>query len=232
MQIIKDVYMAAGCVYGENSNVYIIDAGDELLLIDCGYDDEQADTVLKTMETWKLSRVPVTRAFVTHCHFDHAGNARYFEQRGTVIYAGREDTSAIRTGDERTIGFAFMGKKFMPCTAVNPVSDGDKIKAGNVEIEAIAVPGHTKGSMMYRMKKEGIYLLFTGDSLLIKENCRDAVLGWNGSPDYDKAAYLDSIRKIKDLKADVLLPGHGMPCLRDGHRLLGMLYKEALVHLR
>lgn len=232
MQIAKDIYLAAGGAYGENSNVYIVDTGEGLVLIDCGYDRKQIGTIMEVLSYWGLAELPITHALITHSHFDHTGNARYFEQLGVTLIASPQDGEAIMKGDERTIGYAFMGRKFEACSHVEAIRDGEIFRKGKLELEAVAVPGHTEGSMLYRMKKDGKYILFAGDFLIIKGNCEDAELGWDGGVDYDRNSYLESIRHAKDMETDILLPGHGLPCLKNGYAMLQMLYKEALTHLR
>lgn len=232
MQIVKDIYLAAGAVYGENANVYAINAGSEIILIDCGYDKNQVTTIKQSLRDWNLSDLPITHAFITHSHFDHTGNARYFEQNGVKLHASREDADAIMKGDDRTIGYAFMGRKFERCEDVTLLTDEEITQIGNIQIESFHVPGHTAGSMLFRVKMNEKYILFAGDFLIIKGTCEDAILGWNGGFDYDRTSYLESINRAKDIEADILLPGHGLVCMKNGSAILNMLYKEGLVHLR
>lgn len=232
MQLIQDVYLAAGAAYGENANVYVVDAGKELVLIDSGFDESQRKTVESTLELWSLSGLPVSHVFFTHAHFDHSGNARYFEEKGAVLHAGSNDADAMMCGDDRTIGYAFMGREFEACNHVEKIEGQQEFAVGNIRLEAIPVPGHTEGSMIFRMQKNGKFIVFAGDFLVVKGTCEDAQLGWNGGPDYDGEEYFQSIKRVKDLENDILLPGHGLPCMRKGRSLFNMLYKEALVNLR
>jgi glyoxylase-like metal-dependent hydrolase (beta-lactamase superfamily II) len=231
MQLLKDIYLTAGPFYGQDSAVFVVSAGSELILVDCGLDQGHIETIEETIQYWGLSDIPLKHAFLTHAHFDHSGNARYFEEKGVRLYAGKDDAEAIMTGNECTIGFAFQGKRFQPCQRVETVRDSDQFQIGSVVVEAIAVPGHTRGSMLYRVKTDGKNVVFAGDFVIVKGNCEDAILGWNGSPDYDEKSYFESIRKVQSLEADVLLCGHGIPCLKNGTSILNMLYKEALVNL-
>jgi glyoxylase-like metal-dependent hydrolase (beta-lactamase superfamily II) len=231
MQLLKNVYLAAGSFYGQDAAVYIVNAGSELILIDCGLDNRHIETIEETIKCWGLSELPLKHAFMTHSHFDHAGNARHFEEKGVTLHAGKEDAEAIMTGNECTIGFAFNGKKFQPCRNVETVNDSERFQIGNVVVDAIAVPGHTRGSMLYRVQTDGKKVVFAGDFVIVKGNCEDAILGWNGSPDYDAKSYFASIKKVQSLEADVLLCGHGIPCMKNGSSILNMLYKEALVNL-
>lgn len=232
MQIIQDVYQVAGAAYGENSNVYAIDTGEGIVLIDSGYDLLQMSTIKESLKNWNLGSKPITHVFITHSHFDHTGNAHFFENEGSILHAGNEDAQAMMNGDERTIGFAFRGKVFPKCKEVKPVTDGEIFRIGNCSIECFCVPGHSMGTVIYRIRKNDKYVMFVGDYVLIKGNCEDAILGWNGGPDYNEAEYLKSIRRTKDIEADILLCGHGLPCMRNGSDILNLLYKEALVNFK
>lgn len=233
MQIVPDIYLVAGGVYGENSNVYLINTGKELVLIDSGYDERQLQTIEQSITDWGLSALPITHILFTHCHFDHSGNAAYFERRGVKLYAEKDDAEAMIQGDDRTIGFAFRGRKFLKCENIHVFGkEKESLTIGRFIIEAIHVPGHTRGSALYVLKTGNKDIVFAGDFVLIKGNNEDAVLGWNGGVDYNKKAYFESIKKAKELDCDILLCGHGAPCMSGGSEILNMLYKEALVHLR
>jgi len=232
MQVLRDIFMAGGSCFGQLTAVFILNAGSELILFDCGLDERQIETIDDTIRYWGLADIPLKHVFLTHGHFDHAGNARYYEDKGVTVYAGQADAQAVMSASDCTIGFAFLGKRFQACQRVEAVSDGQQFLIGNTVVEAIAVPGHTQGSMLYRVKKDGKHVIFAGDFVVVKGNCEDATLGWNGSPDYDARGYLESVKKVQSLEADVLLNGHGIPCMKNGASILAMLYKEALVSLR
>ena len=63
-------------------------------------------------------------------------------------------------------------------------------------------------------------------------NCAGAKLGWSGGEDYDRTAYLASLKRISKLKADVILAGHFQPCLKNGTKILQSAYTRALLDFR
>ena len=79
--------------------------------------------------------------------------------------------------------------------------DGDPIRVGDVTVIPIHTPGHTPDHVALWMERVGG--LFTGD----------AVLGRGTSvidpPEGDLAAYLRSLRRMRDLDPRTLYPGHG-----------------------
>jgi glyoxylase-like metal-dependent hydrolase (beta-lactamase superfamily II) len=79
--------------------------------------------------------------------------------------------------------------------------DGQVIRAGELALTALHTPGHTSDHMVFHEPVSGA--LFTGD----------AVLGRGTSfidpPDGDLVAYLRSLRRMQELRARTIYPGHG-----------------------
>ena len=70
------------------------------------------------------------------------------------------------------------------------------------DLEAIPTPGHTPGTTSYLWDSGTHRFLFTGDFLWVEHgDWKAVVLG-----DSDRAASLDSLRLIRDLDFDVLVP--------------------------
>ena len=97
--------------------------------------------------------------------------------------------------------------------------DGDPIRVGDVTAIPIHTPGHTPDHVAFWLDRaEG---LFTGD----------AVLGRGTSvidpPEGDLAAYLRSLRRMRELGPRTLYPGHGPIVLEGGRKL-----EEYLAHRR
>ena len=70
------------------------------------------------------------------------------------------------------------------------------------DFEVIPIPGHTPGSTAYLWDTGEHRLLFTADTILLRDgDWRAAVL-----PSSDRAAYLDSLALLRELDFDVLVP--------------------------
>jgi glyoxylase-like metal-dependent hydrolase (beta-lactamase superfamily II) len=95
--------------------------------------------------------------------------------------------------------------------------DGDPIRVGDVTVIPIHTPGHTPDHVALWLERDGG--LFSGD----------AVLGRGTSvidpPEGDLAAYLRSLRRMRELKPRTLYPGHGPIVLEGGRKL-----EEYLAH--
>jgi hydroxyacylglutathione hydrolase len=111
----------------------------------------------------EMTNLPVTVA-LTHAHFDHSGVAWESE----AVYLHPAD-NALLYADETThkkqcLDFVQMYRKLgIPARTTPtmadvlgvhplrtlPVCDGDVFDLGELTVKAIAVPGHTRGSMVY-----------------------------------------------------------------------------------
>jgi glyoxylase-like metal-dependent hydrolase (beta-lactamase superfamily II) len=86
------------------------------------------------------------------------------------------------------------------------IRDGEQVSAGGTSLSVVATPGHTPDHLAFFAARSGS--LFTGD----------AVLGRGTSvidpPEGDLAAYLRSLRRMRELEPRTIYPGHGPVVLR------------------
>lgn len=114
----------------------------------------------------------------THCHADHVGGAGFFSE----VYCSRLDvedekihaytfdfSQRLADAEEFALGnpevmeaISQYAKEPADCNFLD-VKDGDVFRLGGIEIEAISIPGHTPGSMVYWNRADGY--AFTGDSI-------------------------------------------------------------------
>jgi len=88
-------------------------------------------------------------------------------------------------------------------TDVRVTKDTDLDLAG-LKVRAIRIPGHTAGSMAWQFEKSGKKFVAFGDLIMPR-----GVLGYSGSVNFSARDALSSLRKLRDLEADLVLPGHG-----------------------
>jgi glyoxylase-like metal-dependent hydrolase (beta-lactamase superfamily II) len=93
-----------------------------------------------------------------------------------------------------------------PAGGIERIRDGEQVSAGSVALAVVATPGHTPDHVAFSGARTGS--LFTGD----------AVLGRGTSvidpPEGDLAAYLRSLRRMRELGPRTIYPGHGPVVLR------------------
>lgn len=90
------------------------------------------------------------------------------------------------------------------------LNDGDSIRVGGLELEALHTPGHTKGHMAYVLyRREQAYMVFSGDALFYGDLGRTDFYGEDKLEEMTGMAY-DSLQKILSLGDGVILmPAHG-----------------------
>ncbi len=194
-------------------SAYAIETSDGLILVDCGIRDD-ADFVIRQLKELNLDVDTLKKVFISHIHADHCQGAAYLRERtGAKIYAGAGDAPLLAAGTDEDAFFSkytMAGLKLHPTTVDVALNGGESIALGDTIVTTIATPGHTPGSMCYRLERDGRTILFTGDTI----SSLTAELGTYITklpPRFRGNAtdYLASLATIKTLPApDVVLPGH------------------------
>jgi glyoxylase-like metal-dependent hydrolase (beta-lactamase superfamily II) len=121
----------------------------------------------------------IARAYLNHRHEAAFGA----DLPGVPLFVHAADREAIAR--KRKVRAAFSQRHTL---------DGD--------LEVIPTPGHTPGATAYLWDSGEQRLLFTGDTIYLREGeWVAAVLGWS-----DRDAYIDSLSLIRELDFDVLVP--------------------------
>ena len=134
------------------SDIYLVVGGKEALLIDLSNPVTWADNAAESLRALVAERTkgkPLTITF-THNHGDHTGMLPAYVEDPAVRFALPETD------------FRRLADKF-PQDQVRFIDEGEVFDLGGVQVEAIGVPGHTAGSMVYLIKDQN--LLFTGDAI-------------------------------------------------------------------
>lgn len=96
--------------------------------------------------------------------------------------------------------------------AMEPLADGETIEAGDRRLTALHTPGHAPDHFCFA--DEALREVFCGD--LLRAGGTVVIPASKGG---DLRAYLDSLRRVRDLGAVRLWPGHG-PAIEDPGRLI------------
>ncbi len=199
-----ETYIISEYRHWEETHCYLLNGRDRCLLIDTGlgicniYD-----------EVRKLTDKPTT-AIATHIHWDHIGGHKYFSSfyahgAETDWLKGKFPLSADTVREmaadrcELPDGFDINAYEMFQGTPAKVVDDGDIIDLGGRKIEVLHTPGHSPGHMCFWEKERGY--LFTGDLVY-----KGVLLAYY--PSTDPAAYLLSLEKIAELRADKVFPAH------------------------
>lgn len=138
-----------------------------------------APTIIKHLRDTTLECM-----LLTHNHRDHTGGLRTLRERILAPLAINE----------------FDNQKILPIRPDMALSDGDNVIIGNLRIQCIYTPGHTPGSMCFKLDK----YLFSGDTIF------PGGPGRTNSPEQFERIIKSIGKKIIVLPDDTeVFPGHG-----------------------
>lgn len=124
---------------------YVIQTSAGLMMIDALGANQVESDLLPGFAKLGLDPAQVKTILVGHGHADHFGGSAYFQQKyGSKVYVSALDWTVMETPPR--------GRGPGPGAAAPPkrdgeLRDGESVTLGNVSVRAVAVPGHTPGSM-------------------------------------------------------------------------------------
>ena len=156
------------------------------------------------------NRLTPAAVLLTHGHIDHIWSAqKVADTYGCPAYIHPEDrfmlSDPIKGFGPRLGQIAFGALFREPKQVVELDRDGDKVDIGDTVVTVDHTPGHTRGSVVFRVPGDGSEIAFTGDTLFRQSVGRTDLPGGSGRD------LLGSIMtKLMVLDDDtVVLPGHG-----------------------
>lgn len=163
------------------NNVFVLRCRDtgEAVLIDAANEHEQLLELCR--------RLGVRRVLETHGHWDHIQAVPAIREAGYEVGVMSADAAKLKD-----VGYDVF------------IDDHDVIEVGKLRLHAIHNPGHTPGSVSFRV--EGAPLVFTGDTLFP---------GGPGNTTFDGGNFntiIDSLdNRLFTLPAEtIVMPGHGV----------------------
>jgi glyoxylase-like metal-dependent hydrolase (beta-lactamase superfamily II) len=200
-KVTDDIYQVGGgsLTSPEDAAVYLVRSDGRAALIDagCGYSHLQ---LFQNIEASGIKPDCIEYLLITHCHFDHTGGARAVRDRtGCRIVAHEMEAGFLEQGDQRVTAAKWYGAFLEPFQVdVKLKGEHQDLWVGRKKIEALHVPGHSPGSVVYVMESEGLKVLFGQDV----HGPLDASLLSN------RDDYRRSLKLLLSLQADVLCEGH------------------------
>ena len=147
---------------------------------------------------------------LTHGHVDHIWSAqKVADMYGCPAYIHPDDrfmlTDPIKDFGPRLAQIAFGALFREPKQVIELDRDGDKVDVGDVTVTVDHTPGHTRGSVVFRVSDGPEEVVFSGDTIFRQSVGRTDLPGGSGRD------LLGSIvTKLLVLDDDtVVLPGHG-----------------------
>ena len=200
-EIAEGVYLIGGpnVTRPEDAAVYLVDFGDELVMIDSGAGNSSSQ-LDRNIEMLGLKPSKLTQIILTHCHIDHIGSATYFRKKyKSEIIIHELDARALETGDSMKTAANWYGTTFPPTRVDRKLKGAHEIlNFGQEDLHCLHTPGHTPGSISVYLDRAGQRILFGQD-----------IHGpFNRAFDSDIAAWRKSMNVLLLLEADILCEGH------------------------
>ena len=240
MKVTNNIFVLSGSYFSGVSDmstlgdVYGILTPHGVVLVDCG-EPVSGPRMLKDTLAYFDVLLPITHVIVTHAHHDHCGGAKQLKEEGAKIIVASEDAVLCKNGGVYGMYTPFDKEQAFPCfTPDMEIEDDCKLEINGVQFEFIKIPGHTKGSMAIRLEMDGKTVMFTGDALQPdgKSRFTDVSFGWQGDPHFCRDDIVKSMMKLMNYETDMILPGHGKVCLRNGTEVLRHAAQTAFLTLR
>ncbi|QQK76657.1 MBL fold metallo-hydrolase [Salicibibacter cibarius] len=229
MRLTNSIYLIGSGSKGMNltnhydCNVFLLDGGKETAIIDAGAGMEP-EKILKNIEDIGFKLSDVNYLFLTHGHADHIGGAKTIkENTGAKIVASDLTYKILKHGDEKNSSIDVAKKAGMypknysigTCEVDIVVKDKDEIRVGNFVLQALSTPGHCEGHLSFYFIQEQNKFLFGGDLVFYEGKVATQFIN-----DCNVFKLGQSIKKMKDLNLDVLLPGHETVVLKEAQECI------------
>ncbi|MFI6505547.1 MBL fold metallo-hydrolase [Nonomuraea typhae] len=204
------------------TNCYVVApaAGEECVIVDPG--QEASDGVEELLREHRLKPVAV---LLTHGHLDHVWSvAPVCGARDIPAWIHPEDRHLLSdpaAGWSDASAQLFGGITLSEPDDVRELADGAVLKLAGLELVVDHTPGHTKGSVSFRLPEDEI--MFSGDLLFAGS------IGRSDLPGGDYPTILRSLAaKCLPLPDEtIVLPGHGPQTTIGRERATNPYLKEA-----
>ena len=166
---------------GPGTNTYLFGVA-EIAVVDPGpASDAHLDAIVET------AGAPIRWVLATHTHPDHSPGAALLAERTGAEVLGMPAPEHGPQDDT-----------FRPTRLLN---DGDALETSEFTLDAVHTPGHASNHLCFRHAATN--WLVTGDQVI------DGSTVVINPPDGNMNDYIESLRRLRAMDCDALLPGHG-----------------------
>ena len=201
MKIAQNLWQVGGGGFtaAEDAAIYLIRFENQAALIDAGC-GRVHNQLVANISAVLPAEIPIPYLFLTHCHYDHVGGAAAIrDQYGCKIVAHRLDAPYLEKGDTTVTAASWYGTKMNALSIDHKIQEQtERFKIGKGELIAHHCPGHSPGSVVYRIKLADQTVLFGQD---VHGPLDSSFLS-------NRQDYINSLKFMMTLKADILCEGH------------------------
>lgn len=182
-----------------NCTVLADEGTREAIVIDGG---DGVDDVLASLQRHGLRAVALVH---THAHIDHIGDVgRLRERTGARALLHPADLPLYQS---LPLQAEWLGLAQPPAVVQldGALRDGDRVRAGAIDLRVLHTPGHTPGSVCFALGENGATRLFTGDTLFAGSIGR-----WDlGGTSMEEIVQSIRAKLLPFGDATPVIPGHG-----------------------
>ena len=175
-----------GAMHPGGTQIYFVgDPEKEMVMIDSGENYRHWTEQIISYHT-ELGSPNIKAILITHGHGDHIGGLDRLQEYFNC---------KVRCHPKLA---PFLSHKLNTITEVQKLKANEVIQITNgVTLKAVFTPGHEDDHVVYHLKKDKV--LFSGDT----------ILGNSTGSVRNLTQYINSLRKMLNLKPDIICPGHG-----------------------
>lgn len=189
-----------------SSNNIVFFEGEKAALVDSGYVSHAAQT-LALLER-ALDGRQLTRLLNTHSHSDHiGGNAAVQASFHCHITVPQGIAATIAEWDEAALLLSPLGQRAARFMHDATYAHGDEFSLGDLNWQALAVPGHDMDALALYNPEE--HILISGDALW-EDGFGVIFAELLGNPEGLKTTR-ETLEMLGRLPIDTVIPGHGAP---------------------
>jgi glyoxylase-like metal-dependent hydrolase (beta-lactamase superfamily II) len=189
------------------TNCYIFPAGDTVVVVDPGGTEPVLLATVRDIAAKATPPCTTVTILVTHTHADHLFGADALLEAfpGSALFCSAEDKPGLSDARLNVSSLFRMNFTVRAVGSVRTIGDGEKLTLGPYEIEAVAVPGHTRGGLAFVARAQKV--VFSGDTLF------NGTIGRSDFPGGDEEVLIRAIKeKLLTLPDDfAVFPGHAHP---------------------
>ena len=182
------------CIREYVANIYFYTKDNHTIMIDAGYN---YDRLAEKMQWLGINPKQIKEILVTHQDTDHVGAIEKGSDElfsDATIYIGKVENEYLEGHKHRKV---FWGLTTLPQVVIDNqkvlIEDGQVFYIGNIKVEAILVPGHTWGHLVYLI--DDAYL-FTGDTIWFGADGGYAFLNTLAE---DRKLQCQSLQRLKEI---------------------------------
>ncbi|MBO7681111.1 MAG: rubredoxin [Thermoguttaceae bacterium] len=190
--------------YRSSLQNYLIDTGDEVILVDTGMPLETPDAIpdektqihlgtrikdyVSALKELGYAPEQVTKILVTHKHADHTGELRSFPH--AKIYLSPEEADELNLSGENIIRVTYKDGPYHNFPAAERIADG---------VCLIEAKGHTLGNSIVIAESDGLFYMMHGDVTYTDEALYENQLSVVFE---DKAAARETLDRVRSFVRD------------------------------